>query len=261
MVTKTATVPSEIYNRKTGDVVKTFVSFDAAERGLARMSRAASLDLRVRETSVGKTNGKAKLPPLDYGECKHGSRDKATCLQCKAEAMKTASGPDQAASRGDIEKPIADLGALVVKAAAHVDKLRLEGNLIAMVKTMARVKVLIEQVKKVAEQANELYDRIRMRELPSIMEDQDVTNVRVEGVGLVYLADDLQVTQLDKDAIIQWLTDNHFEDLIKETVNAQTFGAWVKSRMQLKDVKEEDRYPKDLLKIRPFTRAAIRAGG
>jgi len=209
---------------------------------------------------AAKTNG-VMNKKVSYTACRHGSKDAADCLQCKAEAQRVASGPDQAASKGDIQKPIADLAALVAKAAVHVDKLRMEGNVIALVKTMDRVKTLIDQIKAVNGVVNELYDQIRIKILPSVMEDQDVTNIRVDGVGLCYLADDIQVSQSDKDAVIKWLTDHHFEDLVKESVNAQTLAAWVRRRLEIKDIKEADRYPKDLITVKPFTRAAIRTAG
>lgn len=191
--------------------------------------------------------------------CVHGAVDHNKCLQCQAAKSKSDSGPDQAATKGDIQKPIADLAALVVKAAAHADKLRQQGNVIALVKTMDRVKTLIEQIKALSAEANLLYDRIRINMLPSVMEDQDVENIRVDGVGLCYLADDIQVSQSDKDAVIAWLTEHHFEDLVKESVNAQTLAAWVRGRLLLKDITEDERYPKDLITVKPFTRAAIRA--
>src|SRR5690606_39367494 len=54
----------------------------------------------------------------------------------------------------------------------------------------------------------------------------------------------------------QWLRDNGHESLVQETVNSSTFKAFIKERM-----KEGKEYPKDLIKVNPFSRATVVKGG
>lgn len=121
-----------------------------------------------------------------------------------------------------------------------------------------RMKDVKDQIDALADAKKELqkeYDKIRFTELPDAMDDEGVENMRVTGVGTVYLTDDINVSiTCEKDYMYGWMDRNDFGDLIKPYVFPQTLKAWVKEQLQL-----GNELPDDLIKVTPFTRAAIKA--
>lgn len=110
-----------------------------------------------------------------------------------------------------------------------------------------------DQVKSPAEV---LYNRLRFTTVPSKMEDEGIATIGIEGVGKVHLQDDISVKVEDKVALNDWLTDNGLEDLITETVNAQTLAASMRKRMaenaeRVKNMQGVNIDPKDLLAMPP----------
>jgi hypothetical protein len=70
------------------------------------------------------------------------------------------------------------------------------------------------------------YDYYRFIVVPSRMEDEGIENLRISGVGLVYLSPVLRARiGPDKVAAYEWLRDTGHENLITETVNAQTLSS------------------------------------
>jgi len=173
-----------------------------------------------------------------------------------------AAEPSGAAPKASIEKPLADLAEIVVKAVQHADSLRDKGDLNALVKTMDRVDTLIKRIKSVSTQAQLLYDRVRFSLIPDVMDEAGTTKIGVEGLGLCYLTSYYDVKQEDKEAIRAWLIEQHLEDMISENINAQTLQAFVNRRMaEAAAAKTEPDLPMSALKLTPRTRAAIKSDG
>ena len=138
----------------------------------------------------------------------------------------------------------------------RIDKSRESNELEALVHAMAELDNTCDSIAEVKTVTQKLYDRVRMSHIPDVMTNRGVDNIKVTGVGLCYLTDDMQVTQKDKDAVRTWLIEHHFENLITESVNAQTLAAFIKRRL-----KAREDIPFDLLTLRPITRAAIKTSG
>ena len=97
------------------------------------------------------------------------------------------------------------------------------------------------------------YDTLRFSVIPEFMDEEDVRSVTYDGIGRVNAIDDIQVSTLDKDGAKEWLKKVDLEDLIQETVNAQTLSAALRKR--LKDGKPMP--PEDIIKVTPIVRAQI----
>lgn len=112
---------------------------------------------------------------------------------------------------------------------------------------------LAELVKSPAEKA---YDTLRFSIVPGLMDGEGLTHVGVEGVGRVNLQDDVQVKVISKDGLHEWLTENDLEDMIVESVNAQTLAAFVRRR-----TKAAQELPgEDIISVKPVVRAVITRG-
>ena len=144
------------------------------------------------------------------------------------------------------------------------------------VKLMAAIQDLAEQVKVWAKSpAENLLNKIRFTLIPTLMESEDIVTIGVDKIGRCRLQDDITCKVEDQDGLHKWLTDNELEDLIKETVNAQTLAAQMRARMK-ENAEIVDRAmkagttepeeiqkllkampPATVLKITPFVRAQI----
>lgn len=88
---------------------------------------------------------------------------------------------------------------------------------------------LADRVKSPAEKA---YDKMRFTVVPAFMEDAGITNITVEDVGRVNITDDISVKVEDKEGLREWLVEHEREDLITESVNAQTLAAFIRAQMR-----------------------------
>jgi hypothetical protein len=121
-------------------------------------------------------------------------------------------------------------------------------------RAMKEIEDFAEELRAVKSKVENTYSRMRFTILPSMMEDEEVTTITVEGVGRVTVADDINVSIPDenKQQFYDWLVAKGFEDMLKTTVNAQTLAAFVRRRL-----KANHELPQNLLTVRPFTRASI----
>lgn len=104
--------------------------------------------------------------------------------------------------------------------------------------------------------AEKVFDILRFTVVPEVFGDAGVTNMALENIGRLNLVDDISVSvaKENKQEFYQWLTENEFEDLLTQTVNAQTLAAFVRKQMKEKDGKMP---PAHLCTIKPVTRAQI----
>lgn len=109
---------------------------------------------------------------------------------------------------------------------------------------------LAERIKSPVEKA---YDKMRFTIVPEFMTDSDITTITVEDVGRCNVQDDVSVKVEDKEALKEWLIENEKEDMITESVNAQTLTAFIRQRMKA----GEDTPGLEILKVTPVVRATI----
>lgn len=108
-----------------------------------------------------------------------------------------------------------------------------------------------------------LYDILRFTVVPEVFADNEITTLTLEGIGRCNIMDDISVSmegadkeekEVHKQAFYQWLRENELEDIITQTVNAQTLAAFVRRQIQSKDGLK---LPYDHIKVTPVTRAQI----
>lgn len=97
-----------------------------------------------------------------------------------------------------------------------------------------------------------LFDNIRTVHLPERMDEDDITNFRVEGLGTVSLTSDLRVKVLDKDREFEWLEEIGSGDLITNTVNASSLKALLRRK-----IAAGEEIPADVFEVSAFTRASV----
>lgn len=108
-----------------------------------------------------------------------------------------------------------------------------------------------------------LYDILRFTVVPEVFTDDGITTLTLEGIGRCNIMDDISVAMVGdnkeekdrhKQAFYEWLRSNELEDLITQTVNAQTLAAFVRRQIQSKDGLP---LPYDHIEVKPVTRAQI----
>src|SRR5688572_29733089 len=103
--------------------------------------------------------------------------------------------------------------------------------------SMVELRLLCEQMKEVQTQKeaaedtlkaiNADYDKLRLREIPELMEALGLRNATFEGLGRVQLAEDIYANTREgqKEAAMQWLRDCGYDGMIQETYNASSLKA------------------------------------
>lgn len=124
------------------------------------------------------------------------------------------------------------------------------------------IKMRDVQERKVALEAelvevNKEFDRIRLAEIPTLMESLGVKNATFAGLGRVQLATDLYASTREgqKGAAMQWLRDCGYADLITETYNASSIKAVFRDL-----IKAGTMPPDEIFNVTPFVRASIVKG-
>lgn len=166
-------------------------------------------------------------------------------------------------SPADVEHALTMLAAYVSERVLLVEGNRLTNSQEA-IRLQSAINGFTEEIaKRVKNPAEALYNKLRFTTVPAFMEDEGITTIGVEGVGRVHLEDDISIKVENKEALATWLTNNGLEDLIKETVNAQTLAASMRGRMKenaerVKNMKGVDIDPKALLAMPPVTVCEIK---
>ena len=120
-----------------------------------------------------------------------------------------------------------------------------------------RIKDLKNQIEDLAKQKAHLqaqYDFLTIEYVPDQMENIGIDTAKIDGIGRLQLSSDIYCTVPagNVDALKEWFKERGLGSFINETINSSTLKAYVKGQMQ--NGKE---YPKDLLKITPFSRATV----
>lgn len=119
---------------------------------------------------------------------------------------------------------------------------------------MAMLGQVYDVMKPVLTMFNDEYDRIRKGKLPDLMAETECRTATFEGIGRLSLAADCYASiPADQQATaFQWLRDNKYGDLIKETVNSGTLKSWA-----MEGLSNGREMPEDVFKITPYSRASI----
>lgn len=91
--------------------------------------------------------------------------------------------------------------------------------------------------------------------LPEVMEEQGIDNIKVKDVGRISLRGDAycSVVKGRKEALLEWLRENDFEDLIQEGVNSSTLKAFIKEQ-----INEGNEIPnEDIVNFTPYIMASL----
>lgn len=101
---------------------------------------------------------------------------------------------------------------------------------------------------------NRELDRLRLKEIPELMESLQVKTATFAGLGRVQTASDLYASTREgqKDAAMQWLRDCGYGDMITETYNASSLKALFR-----RQIKEGAMPPEEIFNVAPFVRASV----
>lgn len=119
---------------------------------------------------------------------------------------------------------------------------------------MQELRIILDEASAKKTTIQKEYDHIRLNAIPPMMDDQDISTVTFDDVGRVTLTSDIYATipGEQKEAAWEWLRNNDHGDMIRETINAGTLKAALKSI-----IKKGEQLPEMLFKVTPFSRASI----
>ena len=122
-----------------------------------------------------------------------------------------------------------------------------------LIKEMSNIKSRLDDVSAEKTLLQKQFDVLRHQYVPEAMIDQDVSTIKIEGVGRVHLTSDLKISikAARRQDAYQWLMENGYGDLITDTVNASTLKAAAKGWIERGDVN----VPTDLFNYHPMTSA------
>jgi hypothetical protein len=121
-----------------------------------------------------------------------------------------------------------------------------------LARMMKRLQLLHESLDNTKKRVGVIFDEVRVRHLPTMMDSEDMPKFTVDDLGTVSLTDDLRVKVLDPQKEFEWLEEIGCGDLISNTVN----GSSLKALLRRKLVAGEE-IPSDIFEVAPFTRATI----
>ena len=133
----------------------------------------------------------------------------------------------------------------------------LEGQPISVIANeWSRLQQRHAEIKAHAAEVWKAVDAIRFRIMLEKLEEADLTKVSVEGIGSVYVQDDIRTKVLDKESLRDWLDDHDHSSVIKEQVHAQSLQAVIRGIMKSGGGMPSD----DIVTVEPFSFAKIKKG-
>jgi hypothetical protein len=124
---------------------------------------------------------------------------------------------------------------------------------IAVIKHYDHLRKATKQIKEAREALDQMEERLSREQVPEVMRAHDIRTITVEGVGRVSLSTRWSCSMLDKMNGMDWLRNNGHGDLIQETVNASTLGAFAKDLTQ----EHGTELPSDIFKTSTMTFTSI----
>jgi len=127
-------------------------------------------------------------------------------------------------------------------------------SLTDQIKIMKEKREIMDDLKAQHAAAQIIYDFVSIKIIPDVMEEMEVEQQTVTGVGRINIRADIwcSVKKGSKDALHEWMREHDMEDLIVEGINSSTLKAWVKEQ-----TKKAQAVPNDLINITPYSRAVI----
>jgi hypothetical protein len=123
------------------------------------------------------------------------------------------------------------------------------------VKAQAKCRQIADMLKGVKTAAENRHRWLAEGQVPSRMEELEITKVTVQGVGRVNLKSDIyvRIPAAKRDEAMKWF-EKHSPDLISETINSSSLKAHIKARIE-----KGDELPESVT-VTPYTLAIITAG-
>lgn len=117
-----------------------------------------------------------------------------------------------------------------------------------------RLKQNVDDFNKAKVGWQKAYDYLTISVVPDRMDEDDIGTIKINNVGRLQLGSDIRcsVPSDKKEDLKDWLKENGHGSMISDTINSSTLKAFVREMM-----KENKPYPKDLLKIEPYSRATV----
>jgi hypothetical protein len=126
-------------------------------------------------------------------------------------------------------------------------------SIVELAAFMNTIRAELDQLKEKSTSLQKEYDALRLNIIPEKMDEQDITNITIEGVGRLGLTSDVYASIDDQEKAFTWLRENRRGDIIKETINSSSLKATIKEIIK----NGREIIPPGLFKITPFTRASI----
>lgn len=129
-----------------------------------------------------------------------------------------------------------------------------EMTVVQLAGELRKLKELKEAMEEDLKETNKFIEEITKQILPEKMDDQGISNIKIDGVGRITLRGEVYASILaaNRDAAYQWLRDTGRASLISNTVNASSLKACVKEWL-----KNGEEIPEDLIKVTPVTVAVL----
>ena len=126
------------------------------------------------------------------------------------------------------------------------------------IKVMSDIKNEIDVLNDRRAILNKKYDLLRMGVIPEKMDEAGESTKTIVGIGRITLQADVfaSIPAPNREAAFEWLDENGHGDIVKETVNAGTLKALMKSL-----IRKGTPIPEDIFKVTPVTRAVITSKG
>ena len=100
---------------------------------------------------------------------------------------------------------------------------------IVVIKHYDQLRQATKRIKEAREALDQMEERLSREQVPDVMRAHGIRTITVEGVGRVALSNRWSCSMLDKPSGMDWLRNNGHGDLIQETVNASTLGAFARN--------------------------------
>lgn len=119
---------------------------------------------------------------------------------------------------------------------------------------LRKLKDLKEAQEEDLKDTNKAIEEITKIILPEKMDDEGISNIKIDGVGRITLRGEVYASILaaNREAAYEWLRDTGRASLISNTVNASSLKAAVKEW-----IKNGEEIPDDLIKVTPITVAVL----
>lgn len=120
--------------------------------------------------------------------------------------------------------------------------------------TLKNLKERLEEMGVIKTEIQKAYDFLSIAILPDRMDEEGIQTLKIKDVGRLQSKTDIRcsVPAKNKEAVAEWLNEHGHGSMISETINSSTLKAFVREMM-----KEDKEWPKDLLKVEPYSRATV----